>query len=117
MIDREKRYSEELTSCRKSIKRTKRLIEYHKNMLKSLEAQDRVLSEKLEKEKISVFYNLLNKKGYDIDAFKNAIESGDFDKILTERSETVTLEGIPAIDKELDEIDEISQSKTMEVCT
>lgn len=39
MIDREKKYKEELDLCRKNIQRTKRLIEYHKNILRSLESK------------------------------------------------------------------------------
>lgn len=111
MIDREKKYTEELAGCRKSIERTKGLIEYHKNILKSLEAKEKDLSEKLEKEKFSVFYKLLNQKGYDIDAFKKAVESGDFDsRFTTEHSENIEQEDkeTPAIENDLIEKESIT---------
>lgn len=92
MVDREKKYSENLAGCRKSIQRTKDLIEYHKKMLKSLEGKEKELIEKLEREKFSGFYKLLNQKGYDIDAFKSAVESGDFDSRFAECPETTELE-------------------------
>ena len=41
MVDREKKYSENLAGCRKSIQRTKDLIEYHKKMLKSIEGKEK----------------------------------------------------------------------------
>ena len=108
MIDREKKYSEELANCRKSIKRTKELIQYHKGMLKSLETKEKVLSAKLEKEKISLFYKLLSEKGYDIDALKSAVESGEFDKIIMERSENIVQEETPAIEKNVNEKESIT---------
>ena len=103
MIDREKKYSEDLKGCRKSIKRTKELIEYHKGMLKSLEIKEKTLSAKLEKEKISLFYKLLSEKGYNIDALKTAVESGDFDKIVTEKTETIMQEDTPVIENIISE--------------
>lgn len=51
-IDREKRYMESLNKCRESIKKSKGLIEYHKNMLKNLEKKEAELCGKLEKVKM-----------------------------------------------------------------
>lgn len=87
MIDREKKIAEELEGCRKSIGRTKNLIEYHKTILKNLESKEKALSERLEKEKFSSFYRLLSEQGYDIDALKNAALNGELEKILTVKSE------------------------------
>lgn len=87
MIDREKKIAEELAGCRKSIGRTKNLIEYHKTILKNLENKEKALSERLEKEKFSSFYRLLSEQGYDIDALKNAALNGELEKILAVKSE------------------------------
>lgn len=95
MIDREKKFSEELESCRKSIGRTKNLIEYHKAILKNLESKEKALSERLEKEKFSSFYRLLSEQGYDIDALKNAALNGELEKILAVKTEENVRE-IPA---------------------
>lgn len=90
MIDREKKYSDELTACRKNIERIKKLIEYHKNTVKTLEAKEKSLSERLEKEKVSSFCKLLSRKGYDIDAFRSFVESGEFsDRYMETTNETV----------------------------
>lgn len=97
MIDREKKYKEELDLCRKNIQRTKRLIEYHKNILRSLESKEKVLSDKLEKENISMFYKLLSKNGYDIDALKTAFENGELDEIFSDNSEAA----VPAAEKNI----------------
>lgn len=107
MIDREKKISEELEGCRKSIGRTKNLIEYHKTILKSLESKERVLSERLEKEKFSSFYRLLSEQGYDIDALKNAALNGELEKILTVKTEENMREITAKNDKKIDDEKEI----------
>ena len=107
IIDREKKISDELAACRKSISRTKNLIDYHKAILKNLESKERALSERLEKEKFSSFYKLLSKQGYDIDALKNAAVNGEFDKLFsdrlnddqTENVQKILIENISAIEE------------------
>lgn len=104
MIDREKKISEELEGCRKSIGRTKNLIEYHKTILKNLESKEKALSERLEKEKFSSFYRLLSEQGYDIDAIKNAALNGELEKILAVKTEEnvreITVENNNKVDDE-----------------
>lgn len=107
MIDREKKISEELESCRKSIGRTKNLIEYHKTILKNLESKEKALSERLEKEKFSSFYRLLSEQGYDIDALKNAALNGELEKILTVKAEENAGEITAENDKKIDDKKEI----------
>ena len=107
MIDREKKISEELEGCRKSIGRTKNLIEYHRTILKSLENKEKALSERLEKEKFSSFYRLLSEQGYDIDALKNAALNGELEKILTVKTEENAGEITAENDKKIDEKKEI----------
>lgn len=100
MIDREKKIAEELEGCRKSIGRTKNLIEYHRTILKNLESKEKALSERLEKEKFSSFYRLLSDQGYDIDALKNAALNGELEKILTVKTEENAGENDKKIDDE-----------------
>ena len=107
MIDREKKIAEELAGCRKSIGRTKNLIEYHRTILKSLESKEKALSERLEKEKFSSFYRLLSEQGYDIDALKNAALNGELEKILAVKAEESTQEVTAKNDKNTDNEKEI----------
>lgn len=107
MIDREKKTTEELDGCRKSIGRTKNLIEYHRTILKSLESKEKALSERLEKEKFSSFYRLLSEQGYDIDALKNAALNGELEKILTVKTEENAGEITAENDKKIDDEKEI----------
>lgn len=92
MINREKKYSDELSACRKSIDRTKKLLEYHKNMLKNLESKEKEISEKLQKEKFMIFFELVSRKGYDIDELRSAAAEGDFRGISVKISETESTE-------------------------
>ena len=49
MLDRETKYTKELAKCRENIKKTKKLIDYHKNMLKTFESKESELMAKLER--------------------------------------------------------------------
>lgn len=92
MKNREKKYSDDLAACRKSIGRTKKLIEYHKNMLKTLEDKEKELSDKLNKEKFSIFLELVTQKGYDIDKLRSAVVEGDFSRISTQKEGAESME-------------------------
>lgn len=107
MIDREKKIAEELEGCRKSIGRTKNLIEYHKTILKNLESKEKALYERLEKEKFSSFYRLLSEQGYDIDVLKSAALNGELKKILAVKTEENVREITAENDKEIDDEKEI----------
>lgn len=100
IIDREKKISDELAACRKSISRTRNLIDYHRAILKNLESKERALSERLEKEKFSSFYKLLSKQGYDIDALKNAAVNGEFAKLFADKFDENPVENIQGISAE-----------------
>lgn len=117
MIDREKKISEELEGCRKSIGRTKNLIEYHKTILKNLESKEKALSERLEKEKFSSFYRLLSEQGYDIDAIKNAALNGELEKILAVKTEEnvreITAENNNKVDDEKDILKDENERNTL----
>lgn len=75
MLDRETKYTKELAKCRENIKRTKSLIDYHKNMLKAFESKESELMSKLERVKMSSLCDIINKGGYDIDALREAVKS------------------------------------------
>lgn len=92
MKNREKKYSDELAACRKSIDRTKKLLKYHKNMLKNLESKEKELSDKLNKEKFSIFLELVTQKGYDIDELRSAAAERDFSGISVQKEEAVSME-------------------------
>ena len=46
MADKEKKFTQELERCRANVKKTKELIEYHKNMLKIYENKEAELMSK-----------------------------------------------------------------------
>ena len=83
MLDRETKYTKELAKCRENIKRTKNLIDYHKNMLKAFESKESELMSKLERVKMFSLCDIINKGGYDIDALREAVKIGDFSGILS----------------------------------
>lgn len=83
MLDRETKYTKELSKCKENIKRTKSLIDYHKNMLKTFESKESELMAKLERVKMSSLCEIINKGGYDIDVLREAVKIGDFSGILS----------------------------------
>jgi hypothetical protein len=82
LVDKEKKYTQELERCRENIKKTQGLIEYHKNMLKTLMVKEKSISSKLETIKMSSLCDVINKGGYDIDLFRKAVQKGDFSGVV-----------------------------------
>lgn len=82
MIDKETKYVQELERCRENIKKTQGLIEYHKNMLKTLTAKEKNILSKLESVKMSLLCDVISKGGYDIDLFRKAVQNGDFSEVI-----------------------------------
>lgn len=82
LTDKEKRYAGSLQRCRTGIEKTKGLIEYHRNMLKSLEKKEAALSGKLEKVKMQKLFQAISSGGYDIDTLRNAVSAGDFSEVI-----------------------------------
>lgn len=76
MKNKEQKYTEELKRTQEHIEKTKRLILYHKEMLKKLEKKEAFISERLQKAKVNTLFQMLNKNGCDIDLLRNAIEEG-----------------------------------------
>lgn len=81
MFDKEQRYSKELERCLANIQRTKELIEFHRNMLKTYENKANVLRAKLDEAKMSSLCEIINKSGYDIDKLREAVQQGDFSSV------------------------------------
>ncbi len=63
MADKEKKFTQELECCRANVKKTKELIEYHKNMLKIYENKEAELK---------------------------AVRLGDFSAILQQKKEIIS---------------------------
>ncbi len=82
----------ELERCLANIEKTKDLIEYHKNMLKTYESKANELRAKLDEVKMSSLCDMINKQGYDIDKLREAVRQGDFSRIvpLNPLSDTAT---------------------------
>ena len=92
MTDKEKRYSEELERCRNNIVKTKSRIEYHREILKKQEKNEISLLSKLEKVKMTAFYEMINKGGYDIDSLRDAMKNGDFSAVIVSNPKLDTAE-------------------------
>lgn len=90
MVDKEKKYTQELERCRENIKKTQGLIEYHKNMLKTLMVKEKSISSKLETIKMSSLCDVINKGGYDIDLFCKAVQKGDFSGVVPQNETGVS---------------------------
>ena len=86
MTDKEKRYSEELERCRNNIVKTKSRIEYHREILKKQEKNEISLLSKLEKVKMTAFYEMIHKGGYDIDSLRDAMKNGNFSAVIVSTS-------------------------------
>lgn len=97
MKNREKSYADELRRCRENIAKTKKLIEYHKDMLKKMERKEAEVQAKLDGVKLLDLRELISKGGYDIDALREAMKAGDFSEVAIqniENNSAVTAENI-----------------------
>ena len=90
MADKEKKFTQELERCRANVKKTKELIEYHKNMLKIYENKEAELMSKLDEVKMNSLCVMINKNGYDIDLLSEAVRLGDFSAILQQKKEIIS---------------------------
>ena len=87
MNNKEKTYSEELQRCRDNIANTKRLIEYHKDMLKKMERKEAEILAKLNDIKLLDLRELMSKGGYNIDDLREAIKAGNFSGIVPQNTD------------------------------
>lgn len=84
MNSKENSYLKELQRCRDNIANTKRLIEYHKDMLKKMERKEAEVKAKLDSVKLLDLRELISKGGYDIDTLREAMKAGDFSEVAVQ---------------------------------
>ena len=77
-MNKKDKLSGKLTSVKKNIDKTKRLIEYHKKMLRIYQRKESELREKLERAEFDALYKEARNSGCDIKALDKAIRNGDF---------------------------------------
>lgn len=87
MNNKENTYLKELQRCRDNIANTKRLIEYHKDMLKKMERKEAEVKAKLDRVKLRDLRELISKGGYDIDVLREAMKAGDFSEVAVQNVE------------------------------
>lgn len=92
MKNREKSYADELRRCRENIAKTKKLIEYHKDMLKKMERKEAEVQAKLDGAKLLDLRELISKGGYDIDTLREAMKSGNLNEMISPNVEDSPLE-------------------------
>ena len=68
MTERKEKLTARLGKVRKNIEDTKRLIAYHKKMLKIYQRKETELCDRLEKEQLSDLFKTVKDKGCDIEA-------------------------------------------------
>ena len=78
MTERQEKLSARLAKVRKNIEDSRRLIAYHKKMLKIYKRKEKELSDRLEKEQLGVLFRTVKDKGCDIEAISSAINNGEF---------------------------------------
>jgi len=95
MNNREKSYADELRRCKENIAKTKKLIEYHKNMLKKMERKEAAAKAKLDGVKLRDLRELISKGCYDIDSLREAMKAGDFSEVAVRNNSEQSAENIP----------------------
>lgn len=97
MKNKEKSYADELRRCRENIAKTKKLIEFHKDMLKKMERKEAEVRAKLDGVKLLDLRELISKGGYDIDTLREAMKAGDFSEITVQNVESSSAEPVEDI--------------------
>lgn len=92
MKNKEKCYADELRRCRENIAKTKKLIEFHKDMLKKMERKEAEVQAKLDGVKLLDLRELISKGGYDIDTLREAMKSGNLNEMISPNVEDNPLE-------------------------
>lgn len=113
MKNKEKSYADELRRCRENIAKTKKLIEFHKDMLKKMERKEAEVRAKLDGVKLLDLRELISKGGYDIDTLREAMKAGDFSEISAQTVESNSAdpaENIPRQEKDPDTSVEVKKN-------
>lgn len=92
MKNKEKCYADELRRCRENIAKTRKLIEFHKDMLKKMERKEAEVQAKLDGAKLLDLRELISKGGYDIDTLREAMKSGNLNEMISPNVEDSPLE-------------------------
>ena len=92
MKNKEKCYADELRRCRENIAKTKKLIEFHKDMLKKMERKEAEVQAKLDGVKLLDLRELISKGGYVIDTLREAMKSGNLNEMISPNVEDNPLE-------------------------
>ena len=78
MNERSEKLAEKLAQAQKNAEDARRLIAYHRKMLKAYTRKAKELSQRLEKDQFSVLYKAMREGGCDIEAINAAIKNGEF---------------------------------------
>ena len=78
MTEKGEKLSERIVKVRRNIEDTKRLVAYHKKMLKIYHRKEAEIKDRLEKEQLGVLFKTVKDKGCDIEALNTAINNGEF---------------------------------------
>ncbi len=84
MNEKTEKLSVKLANVQKNAEDSRRLIAYHKKMLKTYLRKEKALNERLKKEQLSDLYKTVREGGCDIEAINEAIKNGEFGRDITE---------------------------------
>ena len=87
MTDKTEKLSAKLAAVRKNAEDARRLIAYHRKMLKTYLRKETELTERLEKSQLNDLFKAVKDKGCDISALNDAINKGEFGRDITEDPE------------------------------
>jgi hypothetical protein len=76
--EKTEKLSVKLANVQKNAEDSRRLIAYHKKMLKTYLRKEKALNERLKKEQLSDLYKTVRDGGCDIEAINAAIKNGEF---------------------------------------
>lgn len=100
MTDREEKLITRLTRVRKNIEDTRRLIAYHKKMLKTYKRKEKELSERIEKAQLDDLFKAVKGGGCNISEINKAIQNGEFGGDTSGKSRDNMAVGQPDISNE-----------------
>lgn len=87
MTEKAEKLSAKLAHVHKNAEESRRLIAFHKKMLKTYLRKEKELTERLEKEQLNALFRTVRDGGCDIASINAAIKNGEFGGELAERFE------------------------------
>lgn len=100
MTDRVEKLIIRLTRVRKNIEDTRRLISYHKKMLKTYKRKEKELSERIERAQLDNLFKAVKDGGCDISEINKAIQNGEFGGDTSGKTADNAADGQPEISNE-----------------